>query len=60
VDYAGRSGVVVFILATRSFAPGFSEDEWSYLGHGFMIDVEGMGLVHLNDADEDLTLVGRA
>ena len=59
IDYAGQPGTVVFVLGTRSFAPGFPEKDWSYLGRGFMVDVQGMGLIHFEEADEDLTLSAR-
>jgi hypothetical protein len=59
VEYADSPGQVVFVLGTRSFAPGFAEEDWSYLKRGFMLDVQGMGLLFQEEADEDLTLIKR-
>jgi hypothetical protein len=58
VDYAGRR--VVIILDTDSFSSSFPQSEWSYLGRGFMLEVGGYGLVHLEQSDQDLRLVARA
>ena len=59
IDYAGQPGEVVFVLETASFSPEFPQRDWSYLARGFMLRVNGYGLVHLEQADEDLRLVGR-
>ena len=56
-DWTGR---VVFVLATGSFAPGYTSDDWSYLGRGFMVEYDQTGLVFEEQADEDLELVARA
>jgi len=60
IRWAGSAGTVVFVIDTRSYSPEFPEQEWSYLGSGFMVDVEGVGLIHEDEADEDLKLVARA
>lgn len=60
VTLAGQPGVVVFVIDTGSYSPDFPEKEWAYLKSGFMLDVQGMGLVHETEADEDLELVARA
>ena len=60
VRCAGWSGVVVFVLGTGSFAPGYRPAEWSYLGRGFMVNYDEAGLVFSEQADEDLELVSRA
>jgi hypothetical protein len=54
-----QPGVVVFVVETKSYSVHFPEREWSYLGSGFMLNVEGVGLVHETKADEDLKLVAR-
>ena len=56
-DWTGR---VVFVLGTRSFAPGYSPADWSYLSRGFMTEFDQGGLVFSQQADEDLVLVARA
>lgn len=60
VTWAGRPAIVVFVIETRSYSPAFPEADWSYLGSGFMLDVEGVGLVHEQESDEDLVLVAPA
>lgn len=42
------------------YQPGFSAEEWAYLGSGFMLQVENGALVFLEEADEDLDFVCRA
>jgi hypothetical protein len=59
VRCADWTGVVVFVLGTGSFAPGYSPAVWSYLGPGFMVEYDQVGLVFSEDADEDLELVAR-
>jgi hypothetical protein len=54
------TGVVVFVLSTQSFADGYIPDEWSYLGRGFMVEFDQVGLVFAEEADGHLILVGRA
>lgn len=53
------TGVVVFVLGNGSFAAGYSPDDWSYLGRGFMIEYEQAGLVFSEEADSDLELISR-
>ena len=53
------AGVVVFVLGTGSFAPGFNPADWSYLGRGFMVEYDQAGLVFAVAADADLELVAR-
>ena len=59
IELAGVPGRVVFVLETESYSPGFTAENWSYLGRGFMIESASMGLVFQVAADEDLTLVKR-
>jgi hypothetical protein len=59
IKLAGRRGVVVFVLETASFLPGYDPNDWLFLGKGFMMEVDGYGLVHHESADEDLVLVAR-
>ena len=51
---------VVFVLGTGSFAPGYGPADWSYLGRGFMVEYDQVGLVFSEQADVDLELVARA
>ena len=58
---AGRPGRVVFSIDTDQFSDAFPRDEWAYLGQGVMIEVEGIGLVHLTvPTDPDLELIRRS
>ena len=53
------SGRVAFVLGTASFAEGYAEADWAYLGRGFMIECDQVGLVFSNESDEDLVLTAR-
>jgi hypothetical protein len=53
------TGVVVFVLGTGSFGAGYKSEDWSYLGRGFMVEYDQVGLVFAEEADEDLELVAR-
>lgn len=57
---ASSPGLVAFVIASRSFSAEYPEEQWSYLGRGFMIETERYGLIHLDEADEDLVLIERA
>jgi len=59
VTWAGHPASVVAVIDTQSYSPMFPETEWSHLGAGFMLDVEGVGLVYEEEAHEDLQLIGR-
>lgn len=54
------TGRIVFVLGNGSFAPGYSPDDWSYLGRGFMAEYDQVGLVFSPTSDEDLELLARA
>jgi hypothetical protein len=60
--WAGRSGAVLFVLGVAGVpAEWASLEDWlgkSY-AEGFMLEVEGMGLVFEEQSDEDLELLGR-
>lgn len=60
ITYAGSRGCVVFVVATRSYCDEYPEEDWSFLGRGFMIETEAHGLIHQDEGDEDLILVERA
>lgn|GEM_PF-1637345 len=60
VRCADWTGVVVFVLGTRSFSAGYSMADWSYLGRGFMAEYHQAGLVFSEQANADLVLVARA
>ena len=60
VRCAEWTGEIVFVLGTGSFADGFIEADWSYLGRGFMANYEQVGWVFTEQSDADLILVARA
>jgi hypothetical protein len=51
-------GVVVFSIDTDEFSTEFPKDKWVYLGRGIMAETERFGLVHLEETDEDVEIVG--
>jgi hypothetical protein len=55
----GPKGIVLFIVDTGEYAPGYSAKEWDYLEHGFMVEEEGAGLVFYTKTDEDYRLIAR-
>jgi hypothetical protein len=54
------SGVVVCSIDTGEYSPDFSQEQWSYLGTGVMIQFANYGLVHYTEPDEDLEFLGHA
>jgi hypothetical protein len=57
--WPGCSGIIVFTIDNHQFSPRFPEAQWSYLRTGVMLDIETAGLVHVDEADEDLRLLQR-
>jgi hypothetical protein len=51
------NGVVVFAINTDKFSTEFPKDKWLYLGRGIMVETGRVGLVHLEEADEDLEII---
>jgi len=56
----GPKGIIVVLIPDGPASSEFDATEWSYLGTGFMLRAEGMGLVHYPAADDELLLVARA
>jgi hypothetical protein len=60
VRIAGEDcGIVVFSIDDDQYSSLFSNEQWSYLQHGVMIDTTVGGLVHYPEKDEDLELISR-
>jgi hypothetical protein len=60
VLFAGQPGTVFFVYGL----PGVPEDwaspeDWLGTAEGFMLEVDGMGLVFQKESDEDLDFVSR-
>jgi hypothetical protein len=60
--WAGRSGTVLFVLGLPGVPADWASPE-DWLGkpntEGFMLDVDGAGLVFEEASDEDLEFLGR-
>ncbi len=56
ITFASSSGRVVWVYDDAN-----PDEDWSYLGRGFLIEAEGYGRVHLHcdEQNEDLILLGR-
>jgi hypothetical protein len=50
--------VVVFSIDTDEFSSELPKDKWLYLGRGIMVQTERVGLVHLEETDEDVEIIG--
>ena len=57
---ADRCGTVVFVLGRNEFSPGFSEEQWRYLGKGFIVKFDDGTLVHYTKSESDMELIERA
>ena len=53
-------GVVVFSIDSDEYADKFPKVEWEYLERGIMVDFPMLGLVHIEEYDPALILLGRA
>ncbi len=51
------AGVVVFSIDTQEFSAEFPKDEWAYLGRGIMLEIERVGLMHLEETDEEVEII---
>jgi hypothetical protein len=54
------SGVVVAVIDVGAYSPGYSQDEWSYLQQGALLEAEGFGLLHCPTSEHDFALINRA
>jgi hypothetical protein len=57
--WEGKFGTVVCDLDSRQESEGFALKNWEQLGRGVLIKFENGGLLHLDEADEDLELAHR-
>jgi hypothetical protein len=58
--WAGKPGTVLFVLGVPGVPVEWaSPDDWLGRTEGFMLAVDGTGLVFENESDEDLDFVGR-
>jgi hypothetical protein len=53
-------GIVVCVIDSKQFTEDYPENSWAYLEEGALVETEEMGLLHYQEADEDLILVERS
>jgi hypothetical protein len=53
-------GVVVASIDTNGYTSEHSEAQWGYLKKGVMIEFPKHGLIHYEELEPDLQLIGRA
>lgn len=53
-------GVVVASIDTGEYSTEHPEAQWGYLKQGVMIDFPKHGLIHYEEPEQDLLLIGRA
>ena len=54
------NGVVVCSIDTDEYSGEHSKAQWGYLKKGVMIEFDQYGLIHYEDPEPDLMLVGRS
>jgi hypothetical protein len=63
IKWAGKSGTVLFVLGQPDVpADWASQQDWfsKQYGSGFMLQVEGIGLLFQAESDEDLNFLERS
>lgn len=55
-----REGVVVCSIDTDEYTTEHQKDQWSYLKKGVMINFPLYGLIHYEEPEDDLELLGRS
>jgi hypothetical protein len=61
ISWAGKSGTVLFVLGLSGVPVDWtSPQDWLGTTEGFMLEVDGVGLVFHEVSDEDLDFVARA
>jgi hypothetical protein len=50
-------GVVVCSIDTHEYSAEFPEDKWAYLERGIIVEIERIGLMHLEDTDEEVEII---
>lgn len=53
-------GLVVCLIDTGEFTPEFPAAQWAYLQTGFVAQFPKFGVIHYEEAEEDLVLVARS
>ena len=55
-----REGIVVCSIDTDEYSAEHPKEQWGYLKKGVMIEFSLYGLIHYEEAEPDLELMGRA
>ena len=55
-----EGGVVVASIDTNEYSAEHPSGQWSYLKKGVMIEFPTCGLIHYEEPEPDLQLIGRA
>lgn len=55
-----EGGIVVCSIDTGEYSDDYPEAQWSYLKKGIMVDFPRYGLIHYEETEPDLLLIGRA
>ena len=50
-------GVVVGVINTGEYAPGFPKSEWEYLEAGVMINFPSLGMIHYAALEPGIELI---
>jgi hypothetical protein len=54
-----HNGTVVCIIDTDEYTTEHPKSAWSYLKKGLMVEFPKYGLIHYDEPEEDLQLLGR-
>jgi hypothetical protein len=55
-----NGGVVVCDIDSGDFSTDFTADEWAYLQKGIVVAFPTYGVIHMEEPEPDLHLVGRS
>ncbi|HYD49145.1 MAG TPA: hypothetical protein VEB21_12390 [Terriglobales bacterium] len=58
--WGNARGIVVCSIETDEYSERHPRSEWEYLAGGILVDVSGLGLVHIDTPDASLAVVRRA
>lgn len=57
VRYAGEPGVIVYVIDDDKYSASYPKEHWSYLQHGFGVELQNGTLYQFEEPDEDLEYV---
>jgi hypothetical protein len=59
VGVSGVEGSVMFVVERDEWSAEFPKNDWCYLKRGFMVKEDDGTLIHYEEADESVALLGR-